>query len=157
MPRKYKSTEVYLQPDPRHGSKDLAKFINTVMLDGKKSTAMHMVYEALDILGTRFEDKEPIKVFLDAVANVRPRVEVKSKRVGGANYQVPVEVKPRRARYLAFTWIVESSRKKKGKPFAMCLADELSDAYRKEGVSVKKREDVHRMADANRAFAHFAW
>lgn len=157
MPRKYKSTEVHLQPDPRFGSRELAKFINTVMYSGKKSTATQAVYGAMDILMKRFPDRDVVEVFREAVDNVKPRVEVKSRRVGGANYQVPVEVKPRRKQYLAYNWIVGAARGRKGRPFDQCLADELSDAFKREGTAVKKREDVHRMADANRAFAHFAW
>lgn len=157
MPRKYKSTEIHLRPDPRFGSRELAKFINTVMMDGKKSVATKQVYGAMDILSKRFPDRDPIEVFREAVDNVKPRVEVKSRRVGGANYQVPVEVKQRRKQYLAFTWLVAASRGRKGRPLADCIADELSDAFRREGTAVKKREDIHKMADANRAFAHFAW
>jgi small subunit ribosomal protein S7 len=157
MPRKYKSTEIHLKPDPRYNSRVLSKFINTVMHDGKKSIAVASVYEAMDIVASRITDKPVIEVFLEALDNVKPRVEVKSRRVGGANYQVPVEVKPRRKQYLAFTWLVAAARARKGRPFAQGLADELTDAFRREGAAVKKREEVHRMADANRAFAHFAF
>lgn len=157
MPRKYKSTEGYLQPDPRFGNKTLAKFINFLMLDGKKSIAQKHVYAALDLLKERFPDEDPVEVFLRAVDNVKPRVEVKSRRVGGANYQVPVEVSKRRAQYLAFTWLLKATRAKSGRPLYVKLADELSDAFKKEGSAVKDRENMHRMADANRAFAHFAF
>ena len=157
MPRKYQSTEIFLKPDPRYNNDQVQKFINCVMKSGKKSTATNMVYEAFDKLKAKITDKEPVEVFKEAVSNVKPRLEVKSKRVGGANYQVPVEVNPKRARFLAYTWILKAARGRKGKPFAEKLADELSDAYRREGTAVKTREDVHRMADANRAFAHFAW
>lgn len=157
MPRKYQSTEIHLKPDPIYGNKVLAKFINFVMYEGKKSTAMRQVYGALDILKQRVDDAEPLEVFLKAIDNVKPRVEVKSRRVGGANYQVPVEVSRRRQQYLAFTWVLKAARSRKGKPMADCLADELSDAYKKEGNAIKDRENMHRMADANRAFAHFAF
>jgi len=157
MPRKFKSTASFLKPDPRYNNATLSKFINFVMLDGKKSTAQRMVYEALDTLKERFPEQDAIDTFLTAIDNVKPSVEVKSKRIGGANYQVPIKVERNRQQYLAFTWVVIAVRAKKGKPFAVCLADELSDAYKREGVAIKKREDMHRMADANRAFAQFAW
>lgn len=157
MPRKYVSTSRFLKPDPQFGNKTLAKFINTVMYDGKKSIAMSMVYRSLEQLKKRFPEESPVTVFETAVNNVKPQLEVKSKRVGGANYQVPVEVRPHRAQYLAFTWIIEAARGRKGKPFVECLTEELSEAFKKEGAAVRKREETHRMADANRAFAHFAW
>jgi small subunit ribosomal protein S7 len=157
MPRKYKSTEIHLKPDPRYGSPVLSKFINTCMECGKKSIASASVYGALETLKQRFPEMQPLDVFIEAVENVKPKVEVKSKRVGGANYQVPVDVNPRRKQYLAFTWVIEAARARKGRPFADCLADELTDAFKREGAACRKREEVHRMADANRAFAHFAW
>ncbi len=157
MPRSYKSTQRYLKPDPRYGSKVVSKFINTLMLDGKKSTATQAVYKAFNLLKERFPDKEALDLFLEAVKNVEPRVEVKSRRVGGANYQVPVQVEKRRAQYLAFSWIKDAARSRKGKAFYILLADELTAASKREGTAVKKREDTHRMADANRAFAQFAW
>ncbi len=157
MPRKYNSTERFLQPDPVYGSRELSKFINATMYGGKKSTASAAVYQAMEILKKRFPETEPLEVFVEAIENVKPRVEVKSRRVGGANYQVPVEVKPRRRQYLAFTWVIKAARSRKGRPFGQCLADELTDAFKREGIAVKKREDVHKMADANRAFAHFVF
>ena len=157
MPRKFRSTAGYLSPDPRYQSKVLSKFVNFIMLDGKKSTATRMVYDSLDNLKKRFPESEPLDIFQQAINNVKPQLEVKSRRVGGANYQVPVEVKPRRAQYLAFKWIIDSARKTKGKTFTDCLTNELGDAFKKEGSAVKKKEDTHRMADANRAFAHFAF
>lgn len=158
MPRKFKSTEAFLKPDPVYGSTLLSKFINSVMSDGKKSTAQRSVYDAMSAIGQRMPGEDPLKVFTDAVANVRPHVEVRSRRVGGANYQVPVEVKRRRAQALAFRWILEVARKsRRGRPFSQALADELMAGYRKEGGAYTKRENVHKMAEANKAFSHFAW
>ena len=158
MPRKYKSTEVFLKPDPRYGSVLLSKFINCVMLDGKKSTAQKAVYDALDLIQQRLPGEDPLKVFNEAVANIKPHVEVRSRRVGGANYQVPVEVKKRRAQSLAFRWILEVTRKsRRGRPFHHALADEFMAGYRREGGAFTKRENVHKMAEANKAFSHFAW
>ena len=151
-------SEKQLQPDPRYNSKVLSRFINCVMKDGKKSTAMRVVYRALDEIEKRTKGEPPaIKVFEDAIANVKPDVEVRSKRVGGANYQVPMQVKPRRRQSLAFRWILVSVRADKGKPMHMSLAKELMDAARGEGKAMNTRDQTHRMADANKAFAHFAW
>lgn len=146
-----------LQPDIRYKSTLISKFINTFMLDGKKSTATNIVYDALDIIGRRVKDVPPLQVFEEAVNNCRPNVEVRSKRVGGSNYQVPMQVRPRRAQSLAFRWIRDAARGKKGKPMAERLAEEILDAYKREGTAFTTRENVHRMADANKAFAHFAW
>ena len=158
MPRKYKSTEVVLEPDPRYGSLLIAKFVNCVMQSGLKATAQKQVYAALDILQERNPGEDVVKMFTDAVNNVRPQVEVRSKRVGGATYQVPVEVATKRAQSLAFRWILEVGRKsRRGRPFAMSLADELHAATRREGGAYTKRENVHKMAEANKAFSHFAW
>ena len=157
MPRKYQSTEIFVKPDAQYKSLQVAKFVNTVMSAGKKSVATKLVYDSMDMLKQRFPEKPPLEVFGEAVNNVRPRLEVKSRRVGGANYQVPVEVNNRRQQFLAFKWILAAARARKGKPFADRLADELSDAYKREGAAMKKREETHRMAEANRAFAHFAW
>ena len=158
MPRKFKPTEIFLKPDPRYGNKLLSKFINCVMKDGKKSVARNNVYGALDIIEQRLPGEDPLKVFTDAIANVRPRVEVRSKRVGGANYQVPSEVSLRRQQSLAFRWILEVARKsRRGRPFTHTLADELLAAFRREGGACTKRENVHKMAEANKAFSHFAW
>ncbi len=153
-----------LRPDPRHNDKLLAKFINCVMHDGKKSVAQRLVYDALDQIQARL-DKEKnedapdasIEVFRLAIANVRPDVEVRSKRVGGANYQVPMQVSQRRRQSLCFRWIINSARGEKGKPMSNRLARELYDAARGEGKAMQTREQTHRMADANKAFAHFAW
>jgi small subunit ribosomal protein S7 len=152
-----------LRPDPRYNSKLLARFINSVMKKGKKSVAQRIVYDALDLIDGRLaKDKPegvttPLEVFERAVDNVRPSVEVRSRRVGGANYQVPMQVGPRRRQSLAFRWIIQAARADKGKPMAQRLARELYDAARGEGKAVNTREQTHRMADANKAFAHFAW
>ncbi|PID51551.1 MAG: 30S ribosomal protein S7 [Pasteurellales bacterium] len=143
-------------PDPKFGSELLAKFINVLMVDGKKSIAEKIVYGALEALSQR-SGKDAMEAFEEAMENVRPTVEVKSRRVGGSTYQVPVEVRPVRRNALAMRWIVEAARKRGDKTMAMRLANELSDALENKGASVKKREDVHRMAEANKAFAHFRW
>ena len=158
MPRKFKPTEIYLKPDPKFSSTLLSKFINCVMKDGKKSTAQRIVYGALGLIEQRMPGEDPLKIFTDAMGNVRPHVEVRSRRVGGANYQVPVEVKRRRAQALAFRWVLDVARKsRRGRPLSQALADELMAAYRKEGGAYTKRENVHKMAEANKAFSHFAW
>jgi small subunit ribosomal protein S7 len=158
MPRKFKSTEQFMKPDPRYGSLLLAKFINSVMKSGEKATAQKQVYAALDIMAERLPGEDPIKVFTEAINNVKPHVEVKSKRVGGATYQVPIEVSRKRQQSLAFRWILEVARKsRRGRTFAATLADELLAGFRKEGGAYTKRENTHKMADANKAFSHFAW
>ncbi len=150
--------EQQLKPDPRHGDKVLSRFINCVMRDGKKSVAQRVVYGALDEIEKRTKGEPPaIEVFRQAIANVRPEVEVRSKRVGGTNYQVPMQVNRRRQQSLTFRWIINAARSESGKPMHMRLARELMDAARKEGKAMNTRDQVHRMADANKAFAHFAW
>ena len=134
----------------------LAKFINSLMRDGKKSTAERIMYDALDIAGDKLQT-EPFEVFKKAMENVRPLVEVRPRRVGGATYQVPVEVPPERAQVLSIRWVLNYARAKKGIPMAERLARELMDAYKNEGASIKKKEDTHKMAEANRAFAHYRW
>ncbi|MHC4820658.1 MAG: 30S ribosomal protein S7, partial [Planctomycetota bacterium] len=134
-----------------------SKFINCVMKDGKKATAQKCVYDALEIISRRVPGDEPIKVFTQAINNVKPHVEVRSRRVGGANYQVPVDVTSKRQQSLSFRWILDITRKKKGKPFSERLADELIMASRREGGAYLTRENVHKMAEANKAFAHYAW
>jgi small subunit ribosomal protein S7 len=146
-----------LRPDPRYGSVLASKFINCLMHDGKKSTAQHVFYGALDIVQSKVKDVEPIEVFTTAVNNVKPEVEVRSKRVGGAAYQVPMQVNRIRQQSLAIRWILLAVREKKGRPTAQKLADEFVAAYHREGAAVTRRDNVHRMADANKAFAHFAW
>lgn len=156
MPRRRSVEPRKILPDPKFGSELLAKFINVLMVDGKKSVAETIVYGALDKLAER-TGKEPLEAFEIALENVRPTVEVKSRRVGGSTYQVPVEVRPVRRNALGMRWIVEAARKRGDKSMALRLANELSDASDNKGVAVKKREDVHRMAEANKAFAHFRW
>jgi small subunit ribosomal protein S7 len=152
------ASEKQLRPDPRYGSKVLARFINCIMYEGKKTVAQRVVYLAMDEIEKRTKGDPPaIKVFEKAVENVRPEVEVRSKRVGGANYQVPMPVNRRRQQSLAFRWIIEAARGEKGKPMHLKLAKELMDASKGEGKAVGTRENTHRMADANKAFAHFAW
>ena len=154
MPRKYNSTERFLVADPRYGSKVIAKFINCLMVDGKKSIAEKIIYGALELISQRGKD-DAVAVFNDALENVRPVVEVKSRRVGGATYQVPVEVRPSRRNALAMRWLVDASRKRGEKSMTQRLAGELMDAAESRGGAVKKREDVHRMAEANKAFSHY--
>ena len=144
-------------PDSKYDSELLARFINSVMLDGKKTTARTVVYAALDEIKKRDEKLDPMVVFETAITNVSPSVEVRSRRVGGANYQVPREVRPERRRSLALRWIIGAARGSKGKPMHMKLADELIAASNNQGTAIKKREDVQRMAESNRAFAHLAW
>lgn len=157
MPRNFKSTEQYQQPDARFRSMLATKFINKLMLDGKKATAQVIFYEAVDLAAKRLEEIPAEEVFVKALENVRPQVEVRSKRVGGSTYQVPREVGRRRSQSLAIRWIVENARKKKGKPMARRLADELFDACNNTGVSVQWKENVHKMAEANKAYSHFSW
>jgi small subunit ribosomal protein S7 len=146
-----------LAGDPKYGSLLASKFINCLMHDGKKSRAQAVFYDALEIVRGKIKDVEPIEVFTQAVEHVKPEVEVRSKRVGGAAYQVPMQVNRIRQQSLAIRWILLAVREKKGRPTHEKLADELVAAYNREGVAVTKRENVHRMADANKAFAHFAW
>ena len=157
MPRKFTSTEKHLKSDPLHNNKLIGKFINSVMHDGKKSTAQSIVYGAFDIIKERLKDKDPVEVFTQALNNVKPQIQVRSKRVGGATYQVPMEVSKRRAQMLAIRWILQSARGKKGRPISRALADELISAYNGEGGAMTTRENVHKMAEANKAFSHFAW
>jgi len=153
-----------LKPDPRFGDLTLAKFTNCVMEDGKKAVAQRVVYDALEAIQQRLDKEKAegapataLEVFQKAIENVKPNVEVRSKRVGGANYQVPMPVSRRRQTSLAFRWILEAARGEKGKPMHQRLARELFDAAKGEGKAVTTRENTHRMADANKAFAHFAW
>ena len=157
MPRNYKSTAVYTKPDPKFGSLLASKIINAVMMGGKKTVAQKVFYEALELASKKLPEAEDrIEIFTKALENVRPLVEVRSKRVGGANYQVPREVKRARQQSLAIRWIVSFARKKKGKPMAERLAEELVDAYNGTGQSVQWKENIHKMAEANKAYAHFA-
>ncbi|TWU39064.1 30S ribosomal protein S7 [Novipirellula aureliae] len=146
-----------LKPDPKHNSLLAGKFINCLMLDGKKTTAQKVFYDALAEIAKRNTDAEPIEIFEEAVENIKPYIEVRSKRVGGASYQVPMQVNRTRQQSLAIRWLLAAVRDKKGRPMHLKLADEVLAAYKKEGVAYTKRENTHRMADANKAFAHFAW
>ena len=157
MPRNYKSTAVLLKPDPRFNSMLATKIINKIMLNGKKSAAQAIFYEAVDLAHKKFPDVvEAADIFNRAIDNIRPAVEVRSKRVGGANYQVPREVRRNRQQSLAIRWIVDNARKKKGKPMAVRLSEEMADAYNGAGASVAWKESVHKMAEANRAYSHYA-
>lgn len=156
MPRRREIPKRTILPDPKYGSEMLAKFINMVMERGKKSVAEHIIYGALDYMGERSKS-DSMELLEQALDNVRPVVEVKSRRVGGATYQVPVEVRPVRRTTLAMRWIIDSARKRSEKSMARRLAGELLDAAENRGAAVKKREDTHRMAEANKAFAHYRW
>ena len=151
------ASRTQLKPDPKFKSELASKFINCLMWDGKKTVAQNVFYDALEEIKKRIPDQESIEVFNQAVENVKPHIEVRSKRVGGASYQVPMQVSRQRQQSLAIRWILNAIRDKKGRPTHLKLADELCAAYNKEGAAVTKRENTHRMAEANKAFAHFAW
>ncbi len=157
MARKFTASKAQLKPDPRYGSKLVSKFVNCLMHDGKKSVAQRVFYDAMDLIEKRIPNENPSEVFTRAVENVMPMIEVRSKRVGGATYQVPMQVRRERQQTLAIRWLLMAAREKKGRPMAIKLADELLAAFNREGAAISKRENVHRMADANKAFAHFAW
>jgi small subunit ribosomal protein S7 len=144
-------------PDPRYNSVLVAKFTNGLMVAGKKTVARRLFYDAMSIVGNKLPDQEPLVVFEEAMENVRPRVEVKSRRVGGATYQVPVEVRPERRNALAIRWIINNSKGRSGQTMSERLAAELLDAFNNRGASVKKKDDTHKMAEANKAFAHYRW
>lgn len=146
-----------IDPDPRFNSVLVTKFTNGLMERGKKSTAMRIFYDAMDIVTSRIADHDPVTVFEEAMENVRPKVEVKSRRVGGATYQVPMEVRQSRRNALAIRWIISYAKSRSGKSMSDKLAAELMDAYNNRGAAVKKRDDTHRMAEANKAFAHYRW
>jgi len=146
-----------LSPDPRYGSLLASKFINSMMWAGKKTVAQNVFYGALDIVKEKMPDADPAEVFTQAVENVKPNIEVRSKRVGGASYQVPMQVNKTRQQSLAIRWILMACREKKGRPMSEKLAAEFMAAYNREGAAMTRRENVHRMAEANKAFAHFAW
>ena len=156
MSRKRKAPKILAVIDPKYKSSIIPKLINSIMYDGKKTIAEKIIYDAIDKIKSKSKD-EPLTVFNDAINNVRPTVEVRSRRVGGATYQVPVEVKSKRAQALAIRWLVDSARKRKDKHMSDKIFNELYDAYEKKGAAVKKREDVHKMAESNKAFAHFRW
>ena len=155
--KKFTASSAQLKPDPRYQSRLLAKFVNCLMSGGKKAVAQRVMYDAMDQVGKKVKDTPPLDVFTKAVENVRPMIEVRSKRVGGANYQVPIPVNRARQQSLAFRWLIQAARSKKGRAMAVCLAGELVDAFNRQGAAMQTRENVHRMADANKAFAHFAW
>jgi len=157
MPRRRTAGIREVLPDPCYSSVLVARFVNSVLRRGKKSTAERIVYGAIEMIGQRVKNVEPLEIFLRAVENVKPVLEVKSRRVGGANYQVPVEVRPERRVSLAIRWLIESAKGRPEKTMRERLALELVDAYNNTGGAVKKREDTHKMAEANRAFAHYRW
>ena len=156
MSRKKTQPKKIVTPDPIFNSTIIPKLINSIMYDGKKGVAEKIVYEAIDKIKTKTKE-DPITIFNEAMNNIKPTVEVRSRRVGGATYQVPVEVKSKRAQALAIRWLVDASRKRKDKHMSDKIFNELYDAYEKKGSAVKKREDVHKMAESNKAFAHFRW
>lgn len=157
MAKQFTASSKQLKPDPRFGSVLASKFVNCLMHDGKKSAAQGLFYSAMDIIKKKLPDEDPINVFTTAVDNVKPAIEVRSRRVGGANYQVPTSVNPKRRQTLAIRWILLAARGKKGRSMDSRLAEELIAAFKREGTAMTTRENVHRMADANKAFSHFAW
>jgi len=157
MPRKKLTNKRTVMPDPTYNSVLVAKFTNGLMQDGKKALARRMFYDAMAIIEEKISDEEPLAVFEGAMENVRPKVEVKSRRVGGATYQVPIEVRPDRRNALAIRWIIGFAKNRSGQSMSEKLAAELLDAYNNRGASVKKKEDTHKMAEANKAFAHYRW
>lgn len=156
MPRRRDVPKREVTPDPKHGDKVVGRFINIIMKDGKKSTAEKVIYGAFDMIESKMRS-DPLAMFRRSLENIRPRVEVKSRRVGGATYQVPIEIRPERASSLAMRWLADYSRKRPGKSMSEKLANEIIDAANERGEAVKKREDTHRMAEANKAFAHYRW
>lgn len=156
MPRRAKPIKRQITPDPKYGSHILAKFVNKVMLDGKKATAERIVYDALDLVNQQLKT-EPLEILGQAIKNATPALQVKSRRVGGATYQVPIEVQPERGLSLAMRWLLTSARARGGKSMAEKLAAELVDAAQGQGAAIKRRQDTHRMAESNKAFAHYRW
>ncbi len=154
--RRKRNLKRSIEVDPKYGDEVVAKFVNSLMKDGKKSTARKSLYEAFDEIKEK-EKTDPLAIFHTAISNVAPAVEVKSRRVGGANYQIPCEVRGDRRNTLAMRWMISAARSTKGKDMSKCLSDEILLAFKKEGSAMKKRENTHRMAEANKAFAHFAW
>jgi len=165
MAKKFTASAEQLKPDPQYNSKLVSKFINCLMVGGKKSVAQRVFYDAMEVIAKELTTQDsklktaqnPLEVFERAINNVKPLIEVRSKRIGGASYQVPMQVSARRQQSLAFRWILQSARSKKGKPMCERLASELFDAYNRHGGAMTTRENIHRMAEANKAFAHFAW
>ena len=156
MSRKRKAPVRKVYPDPRFHSEVVSKFINSIMYDGKRSTAEKILYDALSKIKQKKND-DPLKVFNNAISNVKPNLECRSRRVGGATYQVPVEVKSKRSQALALRWLVDASRKRKDKKMSDKIFNEIYDAYQNRGSAIKKKEDTHKMAESNKAFAHFRW
>ena len=156
MSRKRKAPVRKIYSDPKYGSKVISKFINAIMYDGKRSSAEKILYTALDKIKSK-NNEDPLKIFNTAITNVKPNLECRSRRVGGATYQVPVEVKAKRAQALALRWIMDATRKRKNKTMADKLYSEILDASQNKGSAIKKREDTHKMAEANKAFAHYRW
>ena len=157
MAKKFTVSNEQLKPDAVYGSKLASKFINCLMYDGKKSVAQRVFYDAMQTISKSVKDTPPLAVFEKAVNNVKPMIEVRSRRIGGASYQVPTQVTAKRRQSLAIRWILQAARTKKGKPMAQKLASELMDAYKGQGAAITTKDNVHRMAEANKAFAHFAW
>jgi small subunit ribosomal protein S7 len=155
--RRKKKIKREINPDPKYNNILVAKFINQLMKDGKKSVAQRVFYQAFEILSKKEKTKDPLEIFDQAIKNTSPLVEVRTRRIGGAHYQVPREVRGERRTTLAIRWLIQAARNKKGKPMAQKLAAEFLDASKNTGTAVKKKEDTHRMAEANKAFAHFAW
>jgi small subunit ribosomal protein S7 len=156
MGRKKKTVDRGTVPDPKYNSVVLSKFVNRMMWEGKRSVGLRIVHKALDILQAKI-DKEPLEVFLKAIDNVKPNIEVKSRRVGGATYQVPIEIRETRREALGMRWIINAARTRSGRGMNERLAAELMDAYNNTGTAIKKKEDTHKMAEANKAFAHYRW
>lgn len=157
MPRKGRVSKRVVMPDPKYGNILIAKFVNNLMWDGKKNVARKIFYEVLEVLREKSGGEDPLKIFESAVDKVKPIIETRSRRIGGANYQVPVEVRPDRQISLAIKWILSAARKRNEKTMVERLANELWDAYNDRGSAIKKREDTHKMAESNRVFAHFRW
>ena len=156
MSRKSSAHKRTIYPDPKHGSLILSKFINYIMYDGNKTAAEKIIYTTFKLIKDKTKE-DPIKIFNDAINNIRPNLEVRSRRVGGATYQVPVEVKTKRSQTLALRWLLEATRKRKNKTMSDKLFNELMDASQRKGAAMKKREDTHKMAESNKAFAHYRW
>ena len=156
MSRKRKAPVRKVYPDPKFHSEVVSKFINSIMYDGKRSTAEKILYDALEKIKSK-NNEDPLKIFNTAITNVKPNIECRSRRVGGATYQVPVEVKAKRSQALALRWLIDASRKRKDKKMSDKIFNEIFDAYQNRGSAIKKKEDTHKMAESNKAFAHFRW
>ncbi len=157
MPRRKRAEKRKFRGDPRYGDYEVEKFVNQLMMDGKKSLTYRIFYDAIDAISEKTGEAEPLNVFKQALNNVKPKLQVRARRVGGATYQIPVEVPPNRSLALAIRWILASARARKGKPMSQRLMDEFLEAAKNEGPSVKKKIDTHKMAESNRAFAHYRW